>query len=89
MTFKVSSIATSSFTLMPSWIFFSVIFPSNKRTHIEDVDGIPGRIANWRIAVPRDLNNYACNWTIDDFYSANKEIWLRVHRVILAILNGC
>jgi hypothetical protein len=71
------------------WHFSGIAFSSNKWASVEDVHGIARGVTNWRIAVPRNLDRHVHCRVIDDFHPINNEISLRVHRVILAILNGC
>ena len=71
------------------WYFSDIIFPSNKWTFVEDANGIKGNTAsNGGIAVPRSIPSHVHCRFIDDLRTKN-EITLRLHRVILANLNGC
>lgn len=70
------------------WYFSDIIFPSNKWTFVEDANGIKGNTAsNGGIAVPRSIPSHVHCRFIDDLHTKS-EITLRLHRVILAILNG-
>lgn len=70
------------------WYFSGIIFPSNKWTFVENANGIKGNAAsNGGIAVPRSIPSHVHCRFIDDLRTKN-EITLRLHRVILAILNG-
>ena len=70
------------------WYFSDIIFPSNKWTFVKDANGIKGDAASiGGIAVPRSIHSHVHCRFIDDFHT-KIEITLRLHRVILAILNG-